>query len=80
MLFRLALLFRVCWFFHEALGVEVCSVGTPDRGVGVDDERGHLDDGVFFQEVVIVEDGVFHYFSDGGVEGVDAEDFLEMGD
>ena len=65
---------------HEAAGVEVLDVGAPDGAVGVEDARGHLDDGVLFEQVFVVEQGVLQHEAGGDAEGVQAQHFLVDGD
>ena len=65
---------------HEAAGVEVFDGGAPDVAVEVEDAGGHLDDGVFLQQVFVVEQGVLHDEAGGDAEGVQAQHFLVDGD
>ena len=61
-------------WFEEAPGVELFAVGTPD-GIGVDEGPGDHEDGVFFQEVLLGEDGVLDDPARGGGLGAVAEEF-----
>ena len=45
----------------------------------MDDSSGHLDYGVFFEEVRVIEHGVFGDETDGIYHSAVAEDFLEGG-
>ena len=59
--------------------VEGRDIGAPDRGVGVDDDAGHDDDAILFEEVCVFEKGVAHDLADGGADGVASEYLLECG-
>lgn len=64
---------------EEAAGIESVGVGAEEGRVVVDGGAGHLDDGVFGEEV-IADDGVGEDFADGGVGGIEAHGFLVDGD
>ena len=59
--------------------VEGADIGTPEVGIGVQDDARHEDHTIFFEQVLVFEEGVAHDLADGGAEGVRAQDFLECG-
>lgn len=63
----------------EAVGVEGRGVGAPDGRVVVHHVAGHVDDGVLFEEVAVVQEGVLQDDAHGGVVAAGAKDFLEGG-
>lgn len=55
---------------EEAFSIKRVRVGTPDSGGEVQDFRGHLNGGVLFKEVVIVEQSVLEDFAGGADVGL----------
>ena len=66
--------------FDETAGIESLGVGAEEGGVVVDGGAGHLDDGVFGEEVCVGDEGVSEDFADGGVGGIETHGFLVDGD
>ena len=72
--------FRSGWTLsEEALVVEGADIGAPKVGIRVQDDAGHENHTVLFEQVFVFEEGVAHDLADGGAEGVPAQDFLECG-
>lgn len=66
-------------FRNESVGVEGRGVGSPDGRVVVDHVAGHADDAIFFEEELILEEGVLQHDAHGGVVAPGAKDFLKSG-
>lgn len=64
-------------WLEEAAGVERSGVGAPCGGVGMDDRGRHLHDGACFEQVCVVERGVFEDKARCGAERMHAEDLVE---
>lgn len=64
---------------EESGGFEFVGVRAPVVGVEVHYCEGHLDEGAFLEEVLVVEEGVFADIAGAGAFGVETEEFLECG-
>ena len=62
---------------EETLVVEGADIGTPEVGIGVQDDARHEDHTILFEQVLVFEDGVARDLTDSSAEGVPAQDFLE---